>query len=120
MNDSVNALRVVLTSLCLLPVIVAIASCGGSDPTGPCSSPVVMSCNGGDNCHEFYSQAAADAIRASCVYLGQVISTSPCPKSLPDCCVEDKGSNDYPEGICLAKGGWDSGCTAKGDTMCKR
>jgi hypothetical protein len=82
-----------------------------------------MSCNGGDNCHEFYSQQAADAVRGDCVQLGQVISSQPCPHTLPDCCIETTGSYGNPEAICVAAGGWNIGpeyCNAKGETLCKR
>jgi hypothetical protein len=80
-----------------------------------------MSCNGGGDCHEFYSQAAADAVRADCVSLHQTISSSPCPTSLPDCCMKAKGSYGNPEGVCLARGELQAGdCESAGGTVCKR
>jgi hypothetical protein len=109
-------------TFCFAATLAVVVSCS-SGASGPCAMGVVMSCNGGDSCHEFYSQAAADAVRGDCVALAQTITDQPCPHYLSDCCVRQSGSNGYPEGICLAPGGWTSGqgtCSGSNDTLCKR
>jgi hypothetical protein len=120
-RGAMNPMRCIAVGLAA--TLAVVLSCSSSGQSGPCAMAVVMSCNGGTTCHEFYSQAAADAVRADCVSLGQAISDQPCPHSLPDCCIEQNGSNGYPEGICLAAGQWETGpvqCTGSGYTSCER
>lgn len=89
-----------------------------------CDTPAVMHCSSGSVCHEFYSTTAADAVRDACTSLGNSPLPGGCGATYNLCCVEQKGSNDYPEGLCVAStssvaGQLQAQCAAP-DPLCRR
>lgn len=82
-----------------------------------------MSCTDGDECHEFYTAAAASAVRGSCVSLGWTIREEPCAPQYDTCCLHEDGSFENPEMICISSTdtGFEASCNARDDgTYCAR
>jgi hypothetical protein len=118
-----------LRALCAVPLVLLggsvlpVSGCGPGEPQGPCGMSVVMSCTGTEFCHEYYGQAPTDTIRSACVQLGWVVSTDRCGSEFPDCCIQQDGTEGYPEGVCAPRGAWTGGsltCTSPGKTLCTR
>jgi hypothetical protein len=77
-------------------------------------------------CSEFYTQAAADMIRDTCVALGDSTDNTPCAPQFDVCCLKQDGSNHLPEKRCLAvatlsdAATFDALCEQHGDEVCPR
>jgi hypothetical protein len=93
----------------LMSIVAFVQACGGEstdgneDPsTATCRTRAVMHCRSGSSCHEFYSDLAANAVRSTCVSLGDTVADGPCAPTYDRCCIHIDGSYDRPEGICLS------------------
>ena len=107
--------------LCIVSSVVLVGCSSSDSPSGPCAMTAFMSCTDSSSCHEFYSKEAAAAVTHDCTDLGQTIVYAPCTADFTQCCIDQNGSNGYPEGICLHAGDTSiNECNKTGESICHR